>query len=329
MVNCAADCTGGAPTAIVPPPPLFCYQVHTPWPITLADAQDVYEAAQPSALFTKRMKVQGVRGNVRKFVACTPRAPTAGATNDKTAQRLENAKRRREEYVPSVEYCEECNVRVIYNSKEACCACPRCGISKNYQAPDTSYREGVHIHVPYLYQRANHFRDHLKRVSGRESTQISQWILDAVTAEVHKRTDDFASISPEDMRAILKMLRKRHKSDSEADPMLKQSSLYNHTVRIWALVTKQQPPVISQVQQAELLHLFTIVQEPWLKRKPEGRINFLSYAYILNKMCNMLGYTELAQHFKLLKSRDKIIAQDQMWASICKDVGLEFVRSSI
>ena len=322
--------------------PVRCPQISTPWPLTLADVQDVHADQQPNVLYTKRMRVNNENCSVKRFVICTPRTSTHGAQNKKTIARLERAAKRRAEYVEPFDMCENCNEKVAFIRKDASCACTRCGISKDYQEPDTSYREGVQYSVPYLYKKSNHFRDHLKRVTGRESTVISPWILNAVTAELHKRTTDFSKVTPEDIRNILKMLRQRHRKDDAdeeggcssaydpVDPMLRQSSLYNHTVRIWALTTKQQPLQISQVQETELLHLFNVIQQPWLKRKPPGRKNFLSYSYILNKLCNMLGYTELAQQFKLLKSRHNIQGQDQMWQNICSELdGFEFVRSTM
>lgn len=37
-------------------------------------------------------------------------------------------------------------------------------------------------------QPSNHFRDHLKRIQGIESTQISQHVIDKVKAELNKVT---------------------------------------------------------------------------------------------------------------------------------------------
>jgi len=47
-------------------------------------------------------------------------------------------------------------------------------------------------------------------------------------------------------------------------------------------------------------------------------------------MSRLLGYEELARHFKLLKSKDKLIAQDELWEKVCAQLeGFEFERSVI
>lgn len=158
-------------------------------------------------------------------------------------------------------------------------------------------------------------RDHLKRIQGKESTDIPQQVMDEIFAELNKRGDDRSAVKPEDIRLILKHLNR--------------SKLYNHTIRIWSLATGKKPPTMTSHQEQELLHMFGMIQGPWAKTRPENRSNMLSYTFLLNKMCNLLGYTELASSFKLLKSRDKLLQQDEYWAKICSELDFDFERSSI
>lgn len=80
-------------------------------------------------------------------------------------------------------------------------------------------------------------------------------------------------------------------------------------------------------QEQELLHMFSMIQTPWSKTRPKGRSNMLSYTYLLNKMCRLLGYDEIANSFKLLKSRDKLVQQDMFWQKICEELDFEFESS--
>ena len=47
--------------------------------------------------------------------------------------------------------------------------------------------------------------------------------------------------------------------------------------------------------------------------------------YTLYKMCELLGEDSLLRYFTLLKSNEKLYAQDQIWKKICKDLRWEFI----
>jgi len=73
------------------------------------------------------------------------------------------------------------------------------------------------------------------------------------------------------------------------------------------------------------------MQEPFeqVREKlfPE-RKNFLSYSYILFKFCEILGLDEFKQNFQLLKGRDKLHKQDQIFRAICEKLNwLELITS--
>ena len=49
--------------------------------------------------------------------------------------------------------------------------------------------------------------------------------------------------------------------------------------------------------------------------------------YTLYKFCELLGEDALLKHFTLLKSNEKLYAQDAIWKKICKDLRWEFIPS--
>lgn len=329
--------------------PQACPPISTPWPITIIDANHLYKENEAPPRFLKRMRITNQKSSLMNFVTVKKNKSTV------TTEQREHAAQQRSDYVESPQYCESCNIRTIFNAREATVCCPRCARSKDHNPQDLSYREGASLHTPvsflcfvyhkqsctaqhhslffvlcllffvrarsvsyskqYLYKQANHFRDHLKRVQGRESTEIPTEILEQVYAELDKKGRDRSRVTPEDIRLILKLLGCSH--------------LYSHKVRIWSLATGKAPPTMSTTQENELMHLFQLLMAPWDKVRPKGRSNMLSYEYILQKFCLMLGYTELASHFKVLKSRDKLRAQDQMWQALCKELNFDFIRSTI
>lgn len=289
--------------------PHACPPVSTLWPITLGDAIDRHARSMPDARYLKRMRIAAGSGSsLARFIVAPPESRPRLSAAARAA-----AVQRRKEYVADPEICEPCNRRVIYKAQEASCVCTRCGNSATFQDPDTSYREGTSLHVPYLYKQENHFRDHLKRIQGKESTDIPDDVIAAIVAELNKRGNDRSRVTPDDIRHILKCLGK--------------SKLYNHTVRIWSMATGRSPPVLTSHQEQELLHMFRMIRDPWMKTRPKNRSNMLSYTYLLNKMCNLLGYTEVASCFKLLKSRDKLLQQDRYWKRICDELEFDYERS--
>ena len=59
----------------------------------------------------------------------------------------------------------------------------------------------------------------------------------------------------------------------------------------------------------------------------KGRKNFLSYSYILYKFCELLELDELANLFPMLKSREKLKEQDNLWEKICNYLNWEYIPS--
>ena len=56
--------------------------------------------------------------------------------------------------------------------------------------------------------------------------------------------------------------------------------------------------------------MFQQIQIPFSNNCPPNRKNFLSYAYVLHKFCELLEYDYLLHIFPLLKSREKLLQQD-------------------
>jgi hypothetical protein len=287
-----------------------CPKISTPWPITLADAQCIDMSKQPQTKYLKRMKIDTMATkSLDSFVLVM-----GDQTDLLTLALRKKAAVRREEYVEDLHFCEACNCRTLQCHRDATICCPSCAMSKNFQDTDNSYREGMQPAItPYLYKKTNHFKDHLKRAQARESTQFSDAVLAAVRTELNKRTKDHSQVTVPEIRQVLKRL--------------KLTNLYNHRVLLWSKISGQKPPFLTETQEAELMYIFSLVIPIWDDVKPPDRSNMLSYPYLLNKFCNLLGYTELSRHFDLLKSKDKLVGQDFMWSQICDTLGLDFEKS--
>lgn len=86
-------------------------------------------------------------------------------------------------------------------------------------------------------------------------------------------------------------------------------------------------PKLTAALEDRLKAMFAEIQEPFKRNCPPQRKNFLSYGYTLYKMCELLGEDELLRYFPLLKSNEKLYAQDQIWKKICRDLRWEFIPS--
>ena len=73
--------------------------------------------------------------------------------------------------------------------------------------------------------------------------------------------------------------------------------------------------------------MFREIQEPFEKCKPHDRKNFLSYSFVLHKFCQLLELDELLSNFPLLKSRSKLMQQDQIWKGICRELDWQYIPS--
>ena len=71
--------------------------------------------------------------------------------------------------------------------------------------------------------------------------------------------------------------------------------------------------ILDRNSEEQLRIMFKEIQTPFMHNCPDNRKNFLSYSYVLHKFCELLEYDELLVYFPLLKSREKLQQQDQIW----------------
>lgn len=132
--------------------------------------------------------------------------------------------------------------------------------------------------------------------------------------ELHKhriKIKDYTKI--DDVKKILKKL--------------KLNIYYEHIAYIISKITGKPAPCINRETEETLKKMFDKIQEPFERHCPKDRINFLSYSFVFHKFFQLLGYDEFVLCFPLLKSRQKLRIQDEIWKKICADCGWEFYPS--
>jgi hypothetical protein len=108
---------------------------------------------------------------------------------------------------------------------------------------------------------------------------------------------------------------------------LKLNDYYEHIPFIKSQITGKPAPTINRETEEKLKKMFDQIQEPFDRHCPDNRINFLSYSYVLHKFCQLLELDDFIKCFPLLKSRQKLRTQDQIWKGICSDLKWQFYPS--
>lgn len=213
--------------------------------------------------------------------------------------------------------CPSCSVEMTFYQNEAKLGCPSCGYEEFIliDSEKPSYKDPPREITYFAYKKANHFNEWLAQFQAKENTDIPADVIEAVLAELRKeRISDPKKVKKE---KILEVLRK-----------LKLSKMYDHVQQIKNRIQQQMTSLtLSKETEEKLQHMFKEIQPAFIKYCPKGRSNFLSYPYVLYKMCQLLEMDEFLPCFQLLKSREKLYQQDQVWQKICADLGWQFIRS--
>jgi rubrerythrin len=206
--------------------------------------------------------------------------------------------------------CTECNVAKILCSIESLLICPSCGDDQVYfdtGVQGLTYEQEVNTdtNVHFAYKRINHFRELLAQLQAKESADIPDEVIYNLRNEFKKeRIINTIDITQTKVKAYLKKL--------------KYNKYYENANQITNILTGKPPPQINDVLHEKLTLMFMEIQEPFERVCPKDRKNFLSYNYVLYKLCEILNENDIKNFFPLLKSRQKLFAQDCIWKNICE-----------
>jgi predicted RNA-binding Zn-ribbon protein involved in translation (DUF1610 family) len=216
----------------------------------------------------------------------------------------------------NTEICTKCNIPLICLQQDAIMICSNCGyqelllVEQNRPILKQNNKDTSH----FSYKRINHFREWCNQVQGKESTDIPNDVFEKILNEIKKeKIIDTKKITYSKMREILKRLR--------------INKYYEHINYIINRINGIPTPQFSPELEEKLCAMFKDIQGPFLKHCPKDRKNFLSYSYVLYKFFQILGLTEYLKFFPLLKSREKLYIQDQIWKKICEELNYKIIPS--
>ncbi len=210
--------------------------------------------------------------------------------------------------------CPVCDTEMFLN--ETYLDCPDCGFRDMIlvDSEKPSYKDPPREMSYYAYKKINHLNEWLAQFQAKETTEISQAVLDQIRTELRKeRIVDMSKLKPSKLKEIIKKL--------------KLNRCYDHVAHILNRLNGISAPVLSREVEEKLRFMFKEIQFSFVKHCPKKRSNFLSYSFVLYKFCELLELDDYLPCFPLLKSREKLYMQDKIWQKICEDMSWEFIRT--
>lgn len=215
--------------------------------------------------------------------------------------------------------CDNCGSNMMTIHSEAVIVCIDCGKSEPYfdcSAQGMTYEQELtsDVNTSFAYKRINHFNEWMAHFQAKDVTQIPQSVLDSIMKELKKsRIVKSNDITEKKVKEILKKL--------------KFNKFYENSSIITNVLNGKKLKTMEPELEERLRSMFMLIQEPFEKFKPKERSNFLSYSYCLYKFCELLERDEYLCHFPLLKSREKLQAQDRIWKDICEYLKWEYIAT--
>ena len=272
-------------------------------------------------LFEKSEKIEEKYSTPNKLVSGIEAYITSTVRSDKSNvlnqyMSIVNDKYHGDLYIHNKNQCPDCKQEYDMNIIEGTATCPNCARTeiRLIESTKPNFKEPIQNNSYFCYKRINHFNENLNQIQAKESTDIPEVIMDLIRNEIKKsRIKDLSTLTVPKMKAILKKLT--------------LNKYYEHVPHIINKLNGLPPPKLSSDIEDKLRRMFKEIQAPFEKVCPNNRKNFLNYSYVLHKMVQLLSLDEFLVCFPLLKSRDKLHAQDQVWKAICKELRWEFIPS--
>ena len=225
-------------------------------------------------------------------------------------------------YVCNRQFCPDCPETLLQKlPHESCLSCPKCGVTTSYldsTAASTGHSDDRSFNQ-FAYCRTNHFTQWLRCVQGKESVTIPPLLLQGICEELRKKRVKPNEITSKKVRECLKIMRK--------------ARYYENVVLITSLLTGKEPPRFTPQVEETLQRLFQKIQKPFdiaVAAIQPDRKNFLSYSFILTKLCGLLKGSvdkRWLASWPTLKGKDKLLKSDRIWAHICMQLNWKFYSS--
>jgi len=233
--------------------------------------------------------------------------------------------------------CEGSMRLVVSKSLMCCCVC---GYSIAYLDSTVSalaYGDDANLSATFSYKRINHFTEWITRIQAKTTHDVPQDTIDAIMGELAANRVKPCDVTQSRVRDALKGLKFK-------------SKLNEYVPHITMRITGKHPPRLT-AEMEQLLKLcfialqvrgtvrpvwpcappdmhLPLVQVPFAAHAPADRKNFMSYSYVLFRICQLLGYDDILPSLTLLKGKTKLAKQDEIFVLCCNDLDWEWIPST-
>jgi hypothetical protein len=216
----------------------------------------------------------------------------------------------------NLDICSKCNSVLTLKTIDSVLCCEKCGFTEKIliNSEKVSYKDPPRESSYFAYKRINHFNEWLAQFQAKETTDIPQDVYNGIMKELKK--DKFIKLEELSYKTIREILKK-----------LKFNKYYEHIPHIINIINGKPAPVLTRQYEDQLRMMFKEIQTPFMEHCPSDRKNFLSYSYVLHKFCELLELDDLLSYFPLLKSREKLQQQDNIWEKICQSLKWQYIPS--
>jgi hypothetical protein len=218
-------------------------------------------------------------------------------------------------FVRETDICQSCfKGEMIPLDDEGVLVCNNCAVNVPYliENEKPSYKEPPKEVCFYAYRKINHWKEILAQHQGKETTQIPDDVIEQIIHQIKKERIGLEQLTYDKTKDILKKLG--------------FNKYYEHIAFIKNKLGIK-PPLFSPELEDTLCNLFMEIQPAYAKACPDSRVNFLHYNYVLYKLLELLGETQYLDGISLLKDREKLIEQDEIWKKICMDKDWEYIAT--
>lgn len=217
-------------------------------------------------------------------------------------------------HVINTDDCAHCGTEYVFSGEDALLYCPQCGSTSQFMdATSSSIAYGDEIeYSSFSYKRINHLNEWLNHFQAKETTPVPEEVLQQIMTYLYEKR----CTKPEQITfAHIK----------KAQKQLGLRKYYDQGMQIWCRLTGQKPLRLDPMCEEKIRLMFIRIQKPFDQYCPKNRKNFLSYPYCMYKFCQLLGRQDLLPFFSLLKGKDKLQVQEEIFVKICQDLEWQFI----
>lgn len=158
------------------------------------------------------------------------------------------------------------------------------------------------------YARVNRFKEILSLL-GNKDHQVPAWVVSVIENEIVKQNIPI----PVTSQTIKRILREKNRCN-----------YYDYAEIIASRINGDMKMIISPELESKIMKMFSEIWDGYEKVNKSPSTNFLLYNFLLVRILQILGEHEKAARF-IPKDLSRWQRNDEIWKSICKENGYEYI----